>query len=142
MSRRKTYSSASPNDLMATITDSDSLSTGDTDEQAALSRARSVAHLLDEAVTVPGTGLRVGIDPILGVAPVSGDLVAAIASLYIVFKAVEVGVPARSIAAMLGRVAVEFALGSVPVLGTLLDAGWKVNKRNVAVMEAHVDETA
>ncbi|PSQ24167.1 DUF4112 domain-containing protein [Halobacteriales archaeon QS_9_67_15] len=132
----------SPSELMAMITDSEQSPTGDRDEQAALARARSTAHLLDEAVTVPGTGLRVGIDPILGVAPVSGDLVAAVASLYIVFKAVEVGVPARSIAAMLGRVAVEFALGSVPVLGTLLDAGWKVNKRNVAVMEAHVDGTA
>ena len=127
---------------MATTTGLERSLTGDTDEEATLARARSIAHLLDEAVTVPGTGFRVGIDPILGVAPVSGDLVAAVASLYIVFKAVEVGVPARSIAAMLGRVAVEFALGSVPVLGTLLDAGWKVNKRNVAVMEAHVDGTA
>jgi len=127
---------------MAATTDSQQSPTGDTDEQTALARARNIAHLLDEAVTVPGTGFRVGIDPILGIVPVSGDLVAAVASLYIVFKAVEVGVPARSVAAMLGRIVVELAFGSVPVLGTLLDAGWKVNKRNVEVMEAHVDGTA
>lgn len=124
---------------MATTTDAARSQTGDTDDQAALTRARNVAHLLDEAVTLPGIGYRIGIDPVLGVAPISGDFVAALASLYIVLKAVEVGVPARSVAAMLGRIVVEFALGSVPVLGTVLDAGWKVNKRNVEVMEAHVE---
>lgn len=109
-----------------------------TDDEAVLERARTVAHLLDEAVEVPGTGFRVGIDPILGIAPVSGDAVAAVASLYVVFAGVRVGVPPKRIAGMLGRIAVEFALGSVPVLGTLLDAVWKVNVRNVEVIEDHV----
>ncbi|MFC7143116.1 DUF4112 domain-containing protein [Halosimplex aquaticum] len=127
---------------MATATNTERSPTGDTDEQAALSRARRVAHLLDEAVRVPVIGYRIGIDPILGIAPISGDLVAALASLYIVFKAVEVGVPGRHVAAMLGRVGVEFVLGSVPVLGTILDAGWKVNKRNVDIIEAHIEEAA
>lgn len=71
----------------------------------------------------------------------SGDFVAALASLYIVFKAVEIGVPARHVVAMLARILVEFVVGSIPVLGTLVDAGWKINLRNVAVMEAHVART-
>ncbi|WP_123538530.1 DUF4112 domain-containing protein [Halosimplex salinum] len=127
---------------MASVTTGEAEPTGESDDRAALERAQSVAHLLDEAVRIPGTPVRIGADPILGIAPVSGDLVAALASLYIVFKAVEVGVPTRSVVAMLGRITVEFVVGSVPVLGTILDAGWKVNKRNVDVMEAHVEGTA
>lgn len=111
------------------------------DRKRALARARKTAHLLDESVRVPGTPYRVGIDPILGIVPASGDFVAALASLYIVFKAVEVGVPARHVVPMLARILVEFFVGSVPVLGTLVDAGWKINVRNVAVMEAHVADT-
>ncbi|WP_415383581.1 DUF4112 domain-containing protein [Halosimplex sp. TS25] len=126
---------------MAATTNSDRETTAEPDHEAALDRARSVAHALDESFTVPGTSFRVGIDPILGIAPVSGDFVAALASLYIVFKAVEVGVPTRRVVAMLGRVLVEFAAGSIPVAGTLLDAVWKINKRNVDVMEAHVEGT-
>ncbi|WP_436928031.1 DUF4112 domain-containing protein [Halosimplex amylolyticum] len=127
---------------MATITSPPSESATDPDDRAALARARSVAYLLDESIRVPWTPVRIGLDPILGIAPISGDLVAALASLYIVFKAVEVGVPARHVAAMLWRVLVEFAVGSIPFVGTLFDAGWKINKRNVDVMEAHVEGSA
>jgi len=112
----------------------------DTRERA-LARARATARLLDDSVRVPGTPYRVGIDPILGVVPVSGDFVAALASLYIVFKAVEVGVPGRHVLVMLARILLEFVVGSIPVVGTLVDAAWKINLRNVAVMEAHVEQT-
>lgn len=52
-----------------------------------------------------------------------------------------VRVPARHVVAMLARILVEFFVGSIPVLRTLVDAGWKINVRNVAVMEAHVVDT-
>ncbi|MFB6141589.1 MAG: DUF4112 domain-containing protein [Halosimplex sp.] len=110
-------------------------------DRAALERARTVATLTDDAFRVPGTSVRFGLDPILGIAPVSGDLVAAAVSLYVVFKGVQIGVPTRSVLAMLGRVAVDLAVGSIPVLGTLLDAAWKANERNVQVIEAHVAES-
>lgn len=81
-------------------------------------------HLLDESVRVPGTPYHVGIDPIHGIVPVSGDFVTALASLSIVFKVVEVGVPVRHVVAMLARILVEFVVGSVPVPGTPVDAAW------------------
>jgi hypothetical protein len=114
-------------------------SVAETDDQAAVERARYVGRLLDEAVEVPGTGYRIGLDPILGVMPLSGDFVAALGSLYIVALGITVGVPRRQTAVMLALVTVEFLVGSVPVLGTLLDAVWKVNTRNARVIESYAD---
>lgn len=111
-----------------------------TDETVALERARTVGFLLDESIRIPVIGYRIGIDPILGILPLSGDFVAALGSLYIVLQGIRIGLPRREIATMIGLVGVEFALGSIPVIGTLLDAVWKVNERNVGVLEAHVEE--
>lgn len=107
-------------------------------EPAALERARVVGTLLDESITVPGTGFKIGIDPIIGILPIAGDSVATVASLYIVFVGVRLGLPRRALAKMVAYVALDFVLGSVPVLGTIIDAFLKVNKRNVATIERHV----
>lgn len=104
----------------------------------ALERARAVGDLLDESVTVPGTGFRIGLDPILGILPVAGDSVASVASLYIVFVGFRLGLPATALAKMLAFIGVDFVVGSVPLLGTLVDAVLKVNTRNVATIESHV----
>lgn len=107
---------------------------------AGLERARTIATMLDEAVRVPGTQFRVGVDPLLGVAPVSGDALAALGSLYIVLEALRLEVPAGTVARMLLAIGAEFVVGSIPILGTLIDAGWKVNKSNVELIEAHLNE--
>jgi hypothetical protein len=108
-------------------------------EQAALKRARAMGRLLDEAVEIPGIGYRVGLDPLLSIAPVSGDIAGAALSLYIVAEAARLGVPPKTVAEMLLNVAIDAVGGSVPVLGTLVDAVWKANKRNVALLENHLD---
>jgi hypothetical protein len=113
--------------------------TTDAADEATLERARTMATLLDESVRIPKVGYRVGLDPVLGLVPVSGDLVAAIASLYVVYAAIDVGVPTRKILLMLGRVGVDLAVGSLPVVGTLVDAAWKNNQRNVRTIEAHLE---
>jgi len=107
-------------------------------EPAALERARVVGTVLDESITVPGTGFKVGLDPILGILPVAGDSVAAVASLYIVFVGLRLGVSRLALAKMVAYVALDFTVGSVPVLGTVVDAFLKVNVRNVGTIERHV----
>lgn len=114
----------------------------DSSDRDALARARAVSHLLDDAVRVPGTQIRFGLDPVLGILPVSGDAVAAVASLYVVLKGIEIGLPAGEVLKMVGLVASEFVIGSIPVLGTLIDAGWKVNSRNVDRMESYLENRA
>lgn len=104
----------------------------------ALERARLVGNLLDESIRIPGIGYRVGLDPIVGILPVAGDSVATVASLYIVFVGFRLGLPSRTLAKMLGYVAVDFFVGSIPIVGSIIDAVLKVNKRNVATIETYV----
>lgn len=106
--------------------------------RAALSRSRAVSSLLDEAVRVPGTHYRVGIDPLLGLVPVGGDTVALLLSLYPILEAARLRLPPTVLAPMVLNVAVDFVVGSVPVVGTLFDAVWKANERNVRLMERHL----
>jgi hypothetical protein len=113
--------------------------TTDSPDEATLERARSMATLLDESIRIPVIGYRIGLDPLLGIAPVSGDVAAAVVSLYIVYAGAQAGVPKRKLVWMLGRIGVDLAVGSIPVVGTLVDAVWKNNKRNVAVIESHVE---
>ena len=108
-------------------------------EQAALERVRLVARLLDEAVRVPGTDYRVGLDPILGILPGAGDAIAAALSLYPVVEAVRLGASKGTLAKMLFLVAVDFTVGSVPVLGTIFDAFWKANEWNADTIEKLVE---
>lgn len=102
-------------------------------DKAAIKRMQAVAWALDEAVPVPGTNYRVGIDPILGVLPVGGDAASATISLYLVAESARLGVSRQKLAAMLVNVALDAGIGSIPVVGDLFDAGWKANKRNLAL---------
>jgi hypothetical protein len=108
-------------------------------ESAALDRVRFVAHLFDDAVPIPGTSWRIGIDPILGLLPVAGDAVTGLASLYVVFEAIRLGAPRDTVVRMLLNVLLDATVGSVPVVGDLFDAAWKANARNVALLERHVE---
>lgn len=107
----------------------------DSADEAALRRIRTVARLLDEAVRLPGTDYRVGLDPILGALPGVGDVVGVGLSLYIVAEAAYLGVPYTTIVRMLANVAVDAGVGAVPVGGVLFDAAWKANKMNVRLVE-------
>lgn len=107
-------------------------------EEAALRRARGMSRLLDEAVRIPGTRFRVGLDPILGVVPAGGDAVAAALSLYPVAEAYRLGVSRGTLAKMLALVALDAVVGSIPVIGPVFDAFLKVNEWNVGALERHV----
>ncbi|GAB7013377.1 DUF4112 domain-containing protein [Halolamina salina] len=106
-------------------------------EPARLARARTVAELLDAAVTLPLVG-DVGIDGIVGLLPVAGDWLIVLPSTYIVYQGYRLGMPKRTCLWMLLLVLLEAALGSVPLFGDLLDVAWKGNRRNVARIERHV----
>jgi hypothetical protein len=109
------------------------------DKEAAMKRMRAVSTLLDDAIRVPGTDFRVGLDPIVGILPVAGDSVMSVISMYIVLEAANLGVPMPVVARMIVNIAVDTVGGSVPVLGTLFDATWKANRRNVRLVEEHID---
>jgi len=98
-----------------------------------------LARLLDQALPVPGTSRRVGLDPLLGLVPGVGDLVSAVLSLAIVHGALKHRVPARHVWRMIGNLLTDTVVGAVPVLGDVFDALFTANVSNVKILLAHRD---
>ena len=102
-----------------------------------LARLREWAALLDTAFRVPGTGVRFGWDPILGLIPGIGDLVGPLYSAVVLVTAIQLGIPRIVQLRMLLTVMVDVAVGVIPVVGDLFDVVWKANKWNLALLERH-----
>jgi hypothetical protein len=103
-----------------------------------LQRANYVATLLDDAIEVPGTDIRFGLDAVVGLLPVSGDVASAILSLYIVVEAIRSGVPRSTAVRMLFNVVLDAVVGSIPLVGDLFDVYFKANRRNIRLFERAV----
>lgn len=101
---------------------------------------RKLARLLDAAVRIPGTNIRVGLDALLGLLPGVGDAIGAAMSGYIVLAAARLGIPKSVIARMLVNLGIDTVVGAVPVLGDLFDVAFRANTRNVALIEAAMNE--
>lgn len=101
-------------------------------------RLRQLAFLLDQAIPIPGTRWRIGLDGIIGLIPGIGDSIGGIISMYIVAVAARSGVPFPALLRMILNVGIEWMVGTVPVLGDLFDFAWKANTRNLALMDASI----
>ena len=104
-----------------------------------LERLRTLATALDESLRIPGTEFRVGIDPLLGVVPIAGDVAAGVLSLVIVAVAAWKGVSKLTLLRMLANVAIDVVGGAVPVVGDAFDVYWKANVRNVELAAADLE---
>jgi hypothetical protein len=111
------------------------------DQRAIVQRTRYLARFLDNSVGIPGTRFRFGADAILGVVPVIGDALSSLLSLYIVFEAMRAGVSRGTIARMCLNIVLDLTVGSVPLVGTLFDAVWKANERNVSLLERRLSQS-
>lgn len=107
-----------------------------------LERLRWVGWILDSSVRIPGTGIRFGIDAIIGLVPGLGDIIAGALSLYIIAESAKLGVPRALLARMGWNVAIDTLVGEVPVLGDLFDVAWKANMRNLKLLEEHLGQPA
>ena len=106
-----------------------------------LKRIRRIATLLDTAIGIPGTKFRIGLDPILGLIPGGGDLITAGISAYMIFLAARFGLKKEEIGKMIGNVAIETFLGTVPLVGDIFDAYFKANIRNLEILEKHLEDS-
>ncbi len=106
-----------------------------------LEALQRVAVLLDEAIAIPGTRHRVGLDAALGLVPWVGDLAAAAMSAWILAGALRHRVPKRKIGLMVTNVLVDLVVGAIPVVGDLFDAFFKQNVGNVKILFEHRDAT-
>ena len=109
-------------------------------EEQRLAGLRRIADLLDNAFQVPGTSYRIGLDPIVGLFPVIGDLVSPLFTVGILLHSRQLGVPKVVQARMLINVAIDTLIGTVPLFGDLFDFAWKSNDKNLALLELHARE--
>jgi hypothetical protein len=99
-----------------------------------LKRLKLVARFMDSGWGIPGTKIRFGADSVLGLLPVGGDALGMIISLYVVYKAREIGAPNALLIKMLANIAIDTGVGSVPVLGDVFDVFFKSNIRNTDLL--------
>jgi len=107
-------------------------------EETALAQLRGLTRVLDSAITIPGTGIRVGLDPVIGLLPVVGDWIGAGLSGWIIVQGARLGVSRATLMRMAGNLAVDLVAGSVPVLGDIFDLGFRANERNLALISTHM----
>ena len=106
---------------------------------ARLNRVRALSRLLDNALPIPGTSYRIGLDPILGLFPAIGDYLTTALSAYIVIEAALLGASKATLWRMTLNIIIDTFAGIVPVLGDLFDVTWKANSANLALLEAHME---
>jgi len=100
-------------------------------------RLSGIARLMDTAIGIPGTRIRFGADSIFGLIPVIGDAGGALVGLYIINEARRLGLPPAKLVQMLGNVAADSVLGSVPLAGDVFDLFFKSHRRNVQMILDH-----
>jgi predicted small integral membrane protein len=90
---------------------------------------------MDAGIEVPGTGIRFGLDPIIGLIPGAGDAAGAVLAGWILLEAARRGVPRATLIRMAYNIAVDALVGAIPLLGDVFDVVWKSNLRNVELLE-------
>lgn len=109
-------------------------------KQRARDRLIALARLMDSAVLVPIVRTRVGLDALLGLVPVAGDVASALIGLYAVAQARELGASRWLQARMVGNLAVDAAIGLVPIAGDVADVFFRAHRRNLRLLQRALGE--
>jgi len=107
-------------------------------EDTRLTDLRRYAYWLDDGFRVPGTHLRIGLDPIIGLVPGLGDLTGALLSTWILVVGIRRGASRATLVRMAYNIAIDALIGAIPLLGDIFDLAWKANMRNVTLLERHL----
>ena len=111
----------------------------DAQRAATIREFERLARLLDTQWRIPGTSIRFGLDPIAGLAPGVGDIAAGLVSAYIVILAARLKLPTSVLLRMMGNVGIDVVFGSVPLLGSIFDLFYKVNRRNLRLLQRELE---
>lgn len=109
------------------------------DPSAVRARVEALERVMERSFTVPGINRPVGLDAIIGLVPVAGDLLGAAMGAYIVWEARNLGMSKWQLMRMAGNVAVDTALGAVPLAGDVFDFLFRSNTRNLRILKRHLD---
>ncbi|MYL96175.1 DUF4112 domain-containing protein [Novosphingobium sp. FGD1] len=103
-------------------------------------RVEALEQVLERALTVPGLNRKVGLDAIVGLVPVAGDVVSAAMGLYLVWEARNLGMSKWQLARMTANVGFDTMVGAIPLAGDLFDFVFRSNSRNLRIIRKHLDK--
>jgi hypothetical protein len=106
---------------------------------AAYARVDALARVMDSMVAIPGTKIRLGVDALLGLVPVIGDVISHAISSYIIWEARRIGVSRWTMTRMVGNSLTDFAIGIVPFVGDAFDVAFRANMRNLALLRREME---
>jgi hypothetical protein len=99
--------------------------------------ARVLADLLDQRFRIPGTGIRFGLDPIIGLIPGIGDIVSNLTGSVILLLAAQLGLPKIALLRMALNIGVNAAIGAIPGVGDIFSIWFRSNAKNAALLERY-----
>ena len=105
-----------------------------------VTRLETLARLMDGAVVVPGTTLRLGLDALIGLMPVAGDVISGVISSYLIWEARRLGAPRWLIARMMANTFVDTTIGAIPLVGDAFDLVFRANMKNMALLRRHMEK--
>ncbi|MEH6714302.1 DUF4112 domain-containing protein [Parasphingorhabdus flavimaris] len=109
------------------------------DPQAVRNRVEAMEKVLERAFVIPGINRPIGVDSIVGLVPVVGDIVTALMGAYIVWEARNLGMSKLQLTRMAANVGIDTALGAIPFAGDVFDFFWRSNSKNLKIIRKHLD---
>ena len=110
------------------------------DPQAVRMRVEALEKLLERAFHIPGTKIPFGLDSIIGLVPVLGDLITAAMGAYIVWEARNLGMSRWQLIRMTANIGIDTAIGAIPIVGDAFDLVWRSNTKNLRIIKKHLDK--
>jgi hypothetical protein len=105
-----------------------------------VARLEALAKLMDGALVLPGTNIRMGLDGFIGLIPVAGDVISGLISSYLIWEARRIGAPKWLIARMMANTLLDTVVGAVPLVGDAFDVLFRANMKNMALLRRHVEK--
>ena len=103
-------------------------------------RIEAMEQLLERTFRSPGTKQTVGLDVILDIIPIGGDVIGALLGLYMVWEAQNLKMPLTATLRMIGNVGFDFLLGLIPWIGIVPDLFFRSNSRNLRIIKRHLNK--
>jgi hypothetical protein len=111
-----------------------------TDPRSVRQRVEAMEKLLERVITIPGTNRQFGLDVILDLIPIAGDVAGAALGSYMVWEAKNLGMSKWQMGRMAGNVGFDFLLGLIPFVGVIPDFFFRSNSRNLKIIKRHLDK--
>jgi hypothetical protein len=111
-----------------------------TDPASVRARVAMLERLLERSFTIPGVNVPVGLDAIIGLVPVLGDVVTTALGAYVVWEAKNLGLPKWQLARMGANVLLDTAIGAIPLVGDAADVLFRSNSKNLKILTRHLDK--